>query len=101
MTTSEDKSEDIVSSDRPGYRVASGVGVVEVDGVIYVAPLPQGPVLVLAGSAAVIWQEALSGPVRTVAERVTEVCGAPPTEVADSVEAFLAELVQQGLLVRI
>lgn len=90
-----------VAQVRAGYRVAYGVGVVEVDGVVYVAPLPRGPVLVLADSAAVIWHEALSGPAPSVAERVAEVWGAPPAEVTDSVADFLDELLRAGLLVRI
>ena len=40
-------------------RVAENVGVDVVDDVVYVAPLPDGPIAVLDGIAAFIWEETL------------------------------------------
>ncbi|WOP17200.1 PqqD family peptide modification chaperone [Raineyella sp. LH-20] len=86
--------------DRPGYAVPDGVGVVEVDGVIYLAPLPRGPIRVLAGSAAVIWQELLDGAPDTVDERVAAICGVERSAVTDGVAGFVGELLRSGLLER-
>lgn len=85
---------------RPGYVVPDGVGVVEVDGVVYLAPLPYGPIRVLAGSAAVIWHELLDAAPDTVDERVAATCGVEPSEVTDGVAGFVAELLSSGLLAR-
>lgn len=41
--------------------VAKDVGAVEQDGLVYVASLPQGPILVLSGAAADIWRRVSAG----------------------------------------
>ena len=58
---------------------ASGVAVVEYEGAVYVAELPDGPIAVLDGVAAVIWTEACAGDRETVAERVAAALE-PPAE---------------------
>ena len=40
---------------------AADVGVVEHDDRIYVARLPEGPILVLTGEAAAVWRAATAG----------------------------------------
>lgn len=81
------------------YVLPRGVAAIEVDGVAYVAPVPQGPISVLEGSAAVIWHEALAGPAAGITDRVAATAGVAPDEVRDSVAEFLAALVRHGLLV--
>lgn len=91
---------------RRAYRRPPEVGVVEgrqeesPEGVpVYLARLPQGPLVVLEGSAAVIWRAATregapSEVVRTVAEEL----GTAQEDIRADVESFLEELVREGLL---
>lgn len=90
------------------YRRPRDVGVVDGDsvaggapGTVYLAHLPNGPLIVLEGSAALIWRTSLatanhSG--RSVAVRVAEAMGSDPAAIQADVEAFLRELVTKGLL---
>lgn len=84
----------------PAYIVPPGVGVVEVDDVVYVATLPQGPIRVLGGSAAAMWHELLAGDPDSFVDRVAEDCGADPEDVAAAVPDFVAELLRSGLIIR-
>ncbi len=76
----------------------SSVGTLEMDGVAYVAPLPCGPIVVLEGSAVLVWNEARSGQRATVADRVAALTGVPPDAIRPQVDAFVADLVALGLL---
>jgi Coenzyme PQQ synthesis protein D (PqqD) len=79
------------------YTCPPGVAA-ETDGdAVYAARLPDGPIMVLDGVAAVIWEEACASDEDVVA-RVAERTGVTPAEVADSVAEFLAQLVRAGLL---
>lgn len=102
------------------YAVAPRTGCVYDDeaAAVYVAPLPDGPLLVLSDSAALIWQvvvgrlapdhgqaEALAvdqegrpDDVDTVAHRVAEHVGVTADEIRADVAAFLREMVRRGLL---
>ena len=80
-------------------RPAHGVAVVEDDLVVYAAPLPDGPILVLDGGAAAIWIEACAGERSSLAERVAAATGVPVDTVRPEVEAFVDELLARGLLV--
>jgi hypothetical protein len=82
-----------------GYRPRSGLGVVVRDDTVYVAPLPDGPILVLEAVAAVIWVAACGGPASTTAERVAIATGLPVERVRADVDAFVSELVERHLLV--
>ncbi|WP_448006676.1 PqqD family protein [Agromyces bauzanensis] len=82
-----------------GYRPAPGVAVVDDDDVVYVANLPEGPIVVLDGVAGVIWSEACDGPRSTIAERVAAVTDAAVEDIRGDVESFVDQLVQRGLLV--
>ena len=81
------------------FRPAPGVGFIEQGGMVYAAPLPDGPIVVLDGGAAAIWVAACDGPRRTIAERVAAATGAELAEVRPHVDAFLDELLERGLLV--
>lgn len=81
-----------------GYRPAGSVGVIEEDGVVYVARLPNGPIAVLDGIAALIWAEACSDR-ESIADRVAELTDAAPDAIRGDVDAFVADLVARGLLV--
>ena len=83
---------------RTRIRAADPVGVVEEKGVVYVAPLPTGPIVVLTDAAAVIWAEALSGDSATFAERVAARTDRTVPEIAADVEAFVQSLIARGLL---
>lgn len=79
-------------------RPAPNVGTLEEDGIVYAAQLPGGPIVVLDGIAAVVWNEVRSGERATVAERVAEVTDASPDAIRSHVDAFVADLIVLGLL---
>lgn len=83
-----------------GYRVAERVGVVERDDIVYVATLPEGPALVLEGTAALIWRTACTGSAETLVRRVARASGQPSADIAESVLGFVDELVARGCLIR-
>ena len=80
---------------RPG----PGVAVIEEGGVVYAAPLPDGPIVVLDGGAAAIWIEACAGERSALAERVAAATEVAVDAVRPEVEAFVDELLARGLLV--
>ena len=82
-----------------GYVVAAGVGSIDEGDAVYVAHLPDGPILELRGTAALIWREALEGPRETLAERVSSAVVARPSEVSVHDMAFIELLVGKGLIV--
>jgi len=82
------------------YRIAPDVGRVDADELTYVARLPEGPALVLADSAAVIWAEVSEGgSLEQVVERVADAFGLAPAAIEEDVAAFVEQLVALGLLV--
>jgi hypothetical protein len=64
----------------------------------YVAPLPDGPILVLDGIAALIWAEACAGDREHLAVRVAASLDPPGEDIAGEVDAFVSRLVERGLL---
>jgi hypothetical protein len=82
-----------------------GVAVVVDDArerpVTYLGRLPDGPIVVLEDTAAVIWVQAVAGEGPDVAAGVAASTGADVAEIRDSVEEFLAHLVAEGLLLRV
>jgi hypothetical protein len=66
---------------------------------VYVASLPDGPLLCLEGPAALIWTEAVAVGDSSVAARVADAVGVSLDEVAQDVARFLDDLVDRGLLV--
>ena len=89
-----------------GYRRPLELAVVHlgsaVEGtrVVYLALLPDGPISCLEGPAALVWEEAQTGPDEDLALRVAERAGVGVDDVRDDVIAFVAELVERGLLER-
>ncbi|WP_438853476.1 PqqD family peptide modification chaperone [Agromyces sp. M3QZ16-3] len=81
------------------YVLAADVGLEASDGAIYVAPLPDGPILVLEGVAALIFTEATRGGHDDLVDRVVRQVDGPSEEIASHVGAFLDDLVARGLLV--
>jgi|GEM_PF-2122133 len=80
------------------YRPAPEVGVIDQDDAVYVARLPEGPVVVLAGTAAVVWRAACDPGEGTVADRAARSVDQDSTTIAPAVDGFLADLVERGLL---
>ena len=80
------------------YRPGDAVGIVEHEEVLYVATLPDGPIIVLDGIAGLIWDEACAGDRRTIVDRVAALTDAAPEAIRADVEAFVADLVARGLL---
>lgn len=93
----------------PGWARAHGVAVVDapdepVDdqpgGVIYLGPLPHGPVRVLAGASAVLYRALVAHPEDPVAA-VAAGLGVEPHEIdLEAIAEFADELVAAQLLVR-
>lgn len=82
-----------------GYAAAPAVGWVDLEGTVYVAALPDPPILVLAGPAALIWQMALATPREQVADAVARIAGVPVDDIRSSVCAFVEEMLTRGLLI--
>lgn len=78
--------------------VAGGVGVITRNDVVYIAPLPRGPILVLEGTSRLIWSAALGGDREDVVARVAEAAGVETAEIRLEVENFMADLVGRGLI---
>lgn len=88
----------------PHYLAPPGIGWTEGTdawgrALVYVAPLPSGPVSVLPDQSAVIWLAAVEGG-GDVVDVVAEALGHDADDVRDDIEAFVAELVERGLLRR-
>jgi hypothetical protein len=69
--------------------------------VTYLARLPDGPIVVLEGTASIIWGQAVGGEVPDVASGVAAATGEEVTQIRDAVDQFLADLVDAGLLLRL
>lgn len=80
------------------YRRARGVAAVTEADTVYLATLPAGPIRVLTGTAALIWEAAVGNDTEGTVREVAQAAGVPPREVRPDVEPFLAELVALGLL---
>lgn len=83
-----------------GYVVADRVGVVELGDDVYVAHLPDGPIVSLTGTAGIVWRAAVNGPAHDVADRVAVASGLPSADIAADVTAFVQTLVEWGLLLQ-
>jgi hypothetical protein len=84
----------------PAFRPGSDTGVTVRDGgqTIYLAHLPAGPILLLEGAAAVIWDEGTTAPTDGWLERVAASVGQPLTAIAADVEAFVTDLRERRLI---
>ena len=78
--------------------VPENVGVVIVEDVVYAAPLPDGPIAVLDGIAAFIWEEALESEREMIASRVASATGRPVAEIEAAVSGFIDDLLRRRLL---
>jgi hypothetical protein len=80
-------------------RVAAGVGVESVAGAVYAAPLPDGPIMVLEGVAALIWSEAGGADRADVAAAVAETTGQDVSFIRAHVDEFIDQMIARGMLV--
>ncbi len=80
-------------------RRAPAVAVLDLDGVMYAAYLPDGPIAVLDGVAGLVWSAACTGERTTIADRVAGASDVAPDEIRGEVDAFVSDLVSRGLLV--
>jgi len=83
-----------------GYRPAVGVAVVQEDDVVYAAPLPDGPIVVLEGVAAAIWAAACDGPSESIVDQVATITETSAGDIRSEVESFVDDLLRRGLLER-
>lgn len=79
------------------FTVPDHVGVVETNDAVFVARLPDGPIIRLSGTAATIWKAALENGDDLVSS-VSAIVGVPEHVIAADVEAFIADLVERGLV---
>lgn len=82
------------------YRPAADVGVIDDGTAVYAARLPEGPIVVLAGTAAVIWRAACEDGEAALADRVASSVDEDGATIVGAVDGFVAELVARGLLER-
>lgn len=83
------------------YRRCRDVAVVGKEGVdeVYVAHVPDGPVLSLLGTGGIIWRLLADGlQIGEIIAALYEGTGAPVEEVEPAVRDFIADLVSQGLI---
>lgn len=74
------------------------VAVIEQEDGVYVARLPDGPIIRLFGTAAIVWRAVLGDGDASAADRVAATVGLAADEVADDVDGFISVLVEMGLL---
>lgn len=67
---------------------------------VYLTLLPYGPLVVLEGSGAAIWQEAQADDSASLVDRMSMAAGLPAEDIRDDIESFLEQLVGAGLLCR-
>lgn len=84
-------------------RLPAHVGIVEQvegeDAVVYAAPLPDGPIVVLRDTALTIWQEAVRPTSQLeLPERVARHYGLPVEQVQAAVDSCVADLLARGVL---
>lgn len=79
-----------------GLVPAPGVAVVEEPDAVYIAHLPDGPIAVLVGVAAVIWIEACAGERETLAARVGAALDPAPEDIQQAVDDFILRLIDAG-----
>lgn len=66
---------------------------------VYLAPLPDGPIVVLRDTALTIWREAVSPSGEgTLHSRVANAYGVMEREVQTAVEECVADLIERGVL---
>lgn len=75
--------------------------VIDEDDIVYVAPLPDGPLLVLDGVSALIWQTLCDTHIDDTVVHVADATGQRPEDIAGHVDAFVTDLVRRGALVRV
>ncbi|GAB3880226.1 PqqD family peptide modification chaperone [Terrabacter terrigena] len=82
------------------YRAARDVGVTmgHDDLLVYLARLPDGPVMVLEGVAALIWVEATTHPAAGWVGRVAEAVREPEERIVGDVKAFVQDLRERDLV---
>lgn len=78
---------------------APGVAWVTLNEVVYVAVLPDPPILVLKDGAALIWRIALEVERQRLSEEVARRSGVAVADVHDDIEAFVADLSRRQLLI--
>ncbi|WP_194397259.1 PqqD family protein [Microbacterium atlanticum] len=81
-----------------GFVPGPGVGFVVEAGDVYVARLPDGPILQLTDTAALIWEAALAGPRQTLVMRLAELVAAEPANISGDVMDFIDRLTREGLI---
>jgi hypothetical protein len=82
-------------------RQAPGIAWITAEGAAYVAHIPSGPIIVLTGPAAVIWDElTIDGDAATLTERVSERMSDVPPDADATVKQVVERLQAEGLLVR-
>ncbi|MBM6399148.1 PqqD family protein [Phycicoccus sonneratiae] len=80
-------------------RVGPDTAWLEVDGVVYAAPLPDGPPVVLDGPGALVWRAVVpGGGLDDVVARVAAEAGTSAEVVAADVASFVDQLLAGGLL---
>ncbi|MEI5583934.1 MULTISPECIES: PqqD family peptide modification chaperone [unclassified Agromyces] len=83
------------------YALAPDVGFEPYDDAVYLAPLPDGPILALNGVAALIFREATRGDAAGLLDRLVAHIDGPIDEITLHTRAFLDDLVARGVLLEV
>lgn len=81
------------------YRPSDRLACVAADDCLYLATVPHGPIVVLEGTAAVVWHLAQDCPVAELAARVATHFDLPVDQAGTDIHALVRDLVAAGLLV--
>lgn len=77
---------------------AANLGVDRLDDILFLATLPDGPIVVLEGPAALVWDCAVGAERAEVATNIAALTNSDVDEIAADVEAAIFTLVEVGLL---
>ncbi|MDR2997210.1 MAG: PqqD family protein [Microbacterium sp.] len=77
---------------------ATDLGVTVRDDVVYLAPLPEGPIMVLTDAAAEVWLVADGAPRDEIVVRLAARRGSAEPEAAPDAERYLKAFTDAGLL---
>lgn len=92
------EGNDIMGS---SLRVAPQIAELWEGELLYLARLPTGPILVLDAVGGLIWEEATTRDDEGMVDRLADRLGVDSEFISSHVLAFIAELIDRGLLIEI
>lgn len=78
--------------------MADGTAVEPMPHAVYVAPLPDGPILVFEGVAALVWDAVTTLDREDVVDEIAEQTASVPADIRATVDTFIADLIDRALI---